>query len=1812
MEGRGWEAGFFASPPPRALAAEPAVLAYAASLQKHLGTVVTAVLFSPAGKRRPAAFPCALVTVEPFAPGGMRRLAINARNALVIESAAVHAAGLKRREEGESAAEQGRREVEVALELGAAMLHTSTWPVGGGFDLVPNLIWDTTAGLICGPSQHFVWPIPHDTVSVQVCAQEAPSALEVIAIWPMRETRVIKRIPRGSNSAPSHEEVLVAGARWMKREALLNAEWAMLRKELGGGAPQLTAALLSRLRPLSARQPTVPPRPPHPPLEPLKRLALATFAPELPMLALADELRLRNLPRASVLPAAAAALTSTDRLFCLSLFFGVPLIDRTGTLQGALRTALVSPPPPSRAEVDEHRARLFANAPGFDCMRGAWDDAAAGGAQGGAAAAAVCHVELEAAMLERARALWAEADGASPAAEVRVMWSGGIDSTSALVSLLRTMDAEESERGEGRGEGDLAEGMQGVGGGEGECGGSEGGRRCGIGSWRFARRKRLVIVLDEESIAENSKFYEEHIRGQLREEARCGRSVSDVAAAGGLTVTGELGDQLFGSDKCAMAFPELAPEMMEDEVRCEGKADSVAETTIRARKHFLGGLARPWRETLLPSLRELGLLPYEDGRAWEEWVAPQLALAPFPITTTHDLLWWLNFSCKWQSVALRCSHDGGRPLATSLTVVTPGGNAPALSSAGWGVCGMVEEGDGLSPSGAVSLLGGVRHFYETRRLELWASVREFHSRKFSDITVWTSYKEPLKLLIYNFNAEYYHTKQKVASLNFGVESEAQDALFVSTTLGLLTPLAAASASSWQSVGARLPTASAAYLRWGAAGMRETSLRWLLREGVAAGVQGAGTGAVRELLVDPWPAFDAAVAAAAAAAEEGAPPPALSEKVARSFGPLDAFEVRAPQFAHTDERQRREFNPVSALTLVGKCAALLPPSLVEGRTVLDLGACLGAMCHWALCAGASRAVAVEVQPDFCARAVELLSEAESTWEGRAPEKQPAHKDRSEGERVVAERARFAVVEAGVRSFLAQCDDDAYDVVVGAGVLHCFVDPSAIFCAMCRVARVAVVVEVNHPQLLQSAIHTDGDLSTGGRGISIPSLRQAAAPAPHVAEGLSLLQLAPLAIVNRSGSDECYAGLAAVPSRALLEAIAAALGFETTRVRLAPHPTRNSELKTYTSPGRFQVAPSRFFLRCERMGGSAALQWQPAALEEALTRGVGQTRRWGERVSWWSFPRDGSSAATVSESGGITETASGAVEEAEDGHVANGTAEVAPWQFNTEVASRFEREASLHIPDYAEVVELAVSVAETRLGGHAATHSALDVGCATGYTMLTLLRHARFAAVHGVDKSASMIARCRANLVASGHSDIAARCVHHAAVLPCTSRVAPPLGAVLANWTLHFIVDEGEREAYLCSIFAALSPGGVLVLTDKTAQNALTSEMYHRWKVRRGVSEAEVAQKAASLVGVLVPLPADWYPRTLRRLGFIDVEQLWARFGFITWVASKPHPADSPPTNPSPTTAAATLPSVKVAIEASTVALKCEATAVRFWPQFALTTPADGGGAARYDAMGESAPFSFTAWGSAPASTGSSWHNRDAALSVYGYVAVGPATLSRWGDGGNFECTLVAGMYFACPGVCEVRGGAGVLALAPDGPEGSHRALFTVGGPVVAGQGRLPYIDGCTDTLLLAPPRLGAPCLNHLHFPPSIKQTRHTHPSGRVGVIIAGEGVCVFDDQGYGVQRVPLVPGTAFVIPADAPHAFETAEWAELDIVAFHPDSDFGPTAADHPMVNRTVVHGISASKLPFIRTSDWLMPNKVSMPRAHILCPSVDSNSRPSL
>ncbi len=176
--------------------------------------------------------------------------------------------------------------------------------------------------------------------------------------------------------------------------------------------------------------------------------------------------------------------------------------------------------------------------------------------------------------------------------------------------------------------------------------------------------------------------------------------------------------------------------------------------------------------------------------------------------------------------------------------------------------------------------------------------------------------------------------------------------------------------------------------------------------------------------------------------------------------------------------------------------------------------------------------------------------------------------------------------------------------------------------------------------------------------------------------------------------------------------------------------------------------------------------------------------------------------------------------------------------------------------------------------------------------------------------------------------------------------------------------------------------------------------------------------------------------------------------------------------------------------------------------------------------------------------------------FGFVHENSATLEA--PAGNFS--LTPGMYFAVPSNCRIGGlGQGIVITRL-----SFRGVFMIGGPIEPA-GRLRYINGCTDSLLIPPQMFGDPCLNALYFPAHVSQSEHTHPSIRIGLVARGNGECHTPGAIH-----QLSPGLGFVINANCRHNFSTAN-SELVVIAYHPDSDFGPTHEVHPMINRTILY-----------------------------------------
>lgn len=179
------------------------------------------------------------------------------------------------------------------------------------------------------------------------------------------------------------------------------------------------------------------------------------------------------------------------------------------------------------------------------------------------------------------------------------------------------------------------------------------------------------------------------------------------------------------------------------------------------------------------------------------------------------------------------------------------------------------------------------------------------------------------------------------------------------------------------------------------------------------------------------------------------------------------------------------------------------------------------------------------------------------------------------------------------------------------------------------------------------------------------------------------------------------------------------------------------------------------------------------------------------------------------------------------------------------------------------------------------------------------------------------------------------------------------------------------------------------------------------------------------------------------------------------------------------------------------------------------------------------------------------------SIYGY-SYGNSHLEVDGKTHHLE----AGQYFGLSVANGVNGMAEdrlflVLRLG-------YMVMNTIGW--VEKQGRLSYIDGCSDSLLVYPARMGDSSLNLLYFPPGIDQTFHRHPSIRMGCVIDGHGYSSHGEAGA-IEEDVLSTGTTFSLSEQERHRFRT-ENSSMTVVAFHPDGDWGPTDHNHTMLNRT--------------------------------------------
>lgn len=228
-------------------------------------------------------------------------------------------------------------------------------------------------------------------------------------------------------------------------------------------------------------------------------------------------------------------------------------------------------------------------------------------------------------------------------------------------------------------------------------------------------------------------------------------------------------------------------------------------------------------------------------------------------------------------------------------------------------------------------------------------------------------------------------------------------------------------------------------------------------------------------------------------------------------------------------------------------------------------------------------------------------------------------------------------------------------------------------------------------------------------------------------------------------------------------------------------------------------------------------------------------------------------------------------------------VARFSFDERVVACFPDMIRRSVPGYGQILAMLGPLARRHLrhGG-----LVLDLGCSLGASGLALAGQLPTDAFRylGVDLSPAMVERARHTLNAE-YPD------HDMRVEQGDLRRLdyPPADMIVLNFTLQFL-DPGERDSVLAQAFAALAPGGVLVLSEKIVagdeqDNAWLVERYHDFKRANGYSDMEISQKRTALENVLVPDSLDVHHRRLGQAGFSRSLTWFQYLNFASMIAFK---------------------------------------------------------------------------------------------------------------------------------------------------------------------------------------------------------------------------------------------------------------------------------------------------------------------------------------
>ena len=153
----------------------------------------------------------------------------------------------------------------------------------------------------------------------------------------------------------------------------------------------------------------------------------------------------------------------------------------------------------------------------------------------------------------------------------------------------------------------------------------------------------------------------------------------------------------------------------------------------------------------------------------------------------------------------------------------------------------------------------------------------------------------------------------------------------------------------------------------------------------------------------------------------------------------------PEFISLDPRSKRPKGLGYAVNpdfMLARHTALIPPDLIKGKRVLDLGSCLAATGAWCLSSGASFYMGVEIDEEFFINSTNCLKKY------YPPES-------------------WSIQKSSIEDFLSR-NKEKYDVLIASGVMYGSENPTDLLKSFSKCADFLIIESVQMPTIFNSQI------------------------------------------------------------------------------------------------------------------------------------------------------------------------------------------------------------------------------------------------------------------------------------------------------------------------------------------------------------------------------------------------------------------------------------------------------------------------------------------------------------------------------------------------------------------------------------------------------------------------------------------------------------------------------------------------------------------------------------------------------------------------